>query len=273
VVATVGRDDELTDLLESLRAQTYDRFDVVIADQNTDNRLDPVLDAFPDLRVTRVRSRRGLSRARNAALAQVTGELVGFPDDDCTYPPDLLERLAARFVERPDLDGLSGRVADAAGVSPPRWSREPFAVRRAVVWHAACSATLFLRRTLVQSTGNFDERLGLGSGTAMTSGEEIDYLLRALAQGAQVEYDPERVVLHPARLPDRRELRALGMRDGASVGYLLRKHRFGPATVGRMFVRPAGGTVVALARRDPARAAFHAATLAGRLRGYLAAGT
>jgi hypothetical protein len=36
----------------------------------------------------------------------------------------------------------------------------------------------------------------------------------------------------------------------------------------RMLVRPAGGAVTALARGDRDRAAFHLATLGGRVRGY-----
>ena len=62
-------------------------------------------------------------------------------------------------------------------------------------------------------------------------------------------------------------LEAVGRRDGASVGYLLRRHRYGLGTKSRMLVRPAGGALVALARRDRARAGFHAATLRGRLLG------
>ena len=42
----------------------------------------------------RLRSARGLSRARNAGLAHVEADLVAFPDDDCVYPPGLLERVA-----------------------------------------------------------------------------------------------------------------------------------------------------------------------------------
>ncbi len=57
-------------------------------------------------------------------------------------------------------------------------------------------------------------------------------------------------------------------RDGASIGYLLRKHRYSLATRGRMVVRPAGGALVSLARLDRGRARSHAATLRGRLRGY-----
>jgi len=38
--------------------------------------------------------------------------------------------------------------------------------------------------------------------------------------------------------------------------------------VGRMLVRPIGGALVALARRDRGQAAFHLSTLRGRLLGY-----
>jgi len=55
----------------------------------------------------------------------------------------------------------------------------------------------------------------------------------------------------------------VGARDGASLGYILRKHRYPRRTVLRMLVRPAGGVVL-----DPRHAGFHLATLRGRLRGY-----
>ena len=51
------------------------------------------------------------------------------------------------------------------------------------VWNRAMSFTIFLRARVVERVGRFDERLGLGSGTPWHSGEEIDYLIRALAAG------------------------------------------------------------------------------------------
>jgi hypothetical protein len=38
--------------------------------------------------------------------------------------------------------------------------------------------------------------------------------------------------------------------------------------VTRMFLRPLGGAVLAVAERDPARARFHLATFRGRVLGY-----
>ena len=124
---------------------------------------------------------------------------------------------------------------------------------------------MFLRVDLISRVGDFDEQLGLGSGFPWSSGEETDYLIRALDAGARIEYDPELLVEHA---PNRRELRAIGARDGASVGYLLRKHRYPRSVLARMFARPVGGALLAIARRDSQSAHFHVATFRGRLAGY-----
>ncbi|MDR2603973.1 MAG: glycosyltransferase family 2 protein, partial [Desulfovibrio sp.] len=47
-----------------------------------------------------------LSRARNAALPLLNGDCVAFPDDDCVYTPDTLERACALFLAHPEADVL-----------------------------------------------------------------------------------------------------------------------------------------------------------------------
>ncbi len=270
VVATLGRAGELDALLDSLERQSHLAFRVVVVDQNEDDRAATVLDRHPHLDIVHIRSEPGLSRARNAALAQLSADVVAFPDDDCAYPADLLERVAARFAERPDLDGLTGRAADDEGKSSTRWPAVRCAVTAATVWNRVNSHTLFLRREAVARAGRFDEALGLGSGRPWHSGEETDFVVGALYAGVRIEYDPSFVVVHPFRRPTPAEWRALGARDGASVGYILRKRRYPLRTVVRMLVRPLGGGLVSMARGDLARARYQGATLAGRIRGYLA---
>ena len=205
-----------------------------------------VLAQHPSVRAERVQAPRGLSRARNAALGRLEADAVAFPDDDCIYAPDLLERVAARLV---GLDGVTGRE--------PWWRTEAATLTRDNLWNRAISFTIFLRAELVERVGAFDEQLGLPS----SSGEEIDYLIRALDSGARIEYDPTLVVEHPRKEHDPA---AVGARDGASIGYILRKHRYPPTVVARMLVRPLAGTVL-----QPRRTAFHLATARGRLRGYM----
>ena len=48
------------------------------------------------------------------------------------------------------------------------------------LWNRAISFTIFLRRDVVEAVGPFDEELGLGSGRPWASGEETDYLIRAV---------------------------------------------------------------------------------------------
>ena len=246
VVATIGRVKELERLLASLERQTHRDFRVLVVDQNEDERVERVLSAHPSLHAERLWSPPGLSRARNVALPHVRAEVIAFPDDDCVYPDDLLERVAALLAT--GLDGVAGRE--------PWWTTSAATLTRENLWNRAISFTIFLRRDVVDRVGRFDEALGLPA----SSGEEIDYLIRALDAGAHIEYDPTIVVDHPSKPID---LTAVGARDGASIGRILRKHRYRPRVVARMLVRPAAGVLL-----DPRRARFHLATLGGRLRGY-----
>jgi glycosyltransferase involved in cell wall biosynthesis len=248
VVATIERVEELGRLLDSLEGQTHKDFRVVLVDQNEDDRVQRELERHPSLRIERLQAARGLSVARNAALPHLQADVVAFPDDDCIYPNDLLERVAARVA---NLDGVTGRE--------PSWGADAARLTRDNLWNRAISFTIFLRRPLVERVGAFDEELGLPS----SSGEEIDYLIRALDTGARIEYDPALVVEHPQKQVD---LAAVGARDGASIGYILRKHRYPLRVVLPMLLRPVAGVLI-----HPRRAGFHLATLQGRLRGYRAA--
>lgn len=264
VVATVTRVDELDRLLESLERQAHERFAVYIVDQNRDGRLQRVLAAHAALDIAHLRAEPGLSRARNVGLEHVTADVVAFPDDDCVYPGDLLERVGRRLVDDPSLDGICGRVADAEGRASASWKTDAALLTDDDLWNRANSCAVFLRRAVVERVGGFDEQLGLGSSGPWSSAEEIDYLVRAVRRGARIAFDPTVVVEHEVR-PDDVET---GARDGASVGYILRKHSFPARTLVRMLVRPLGGALLALARRDGARARYYLATVRGRLTGY-----
>jgi GT2 family glycosyltransferase len=269
VVASVDRSHELRTLLDSLERQTERSFRLLVVDQNEDERLAAVLADYPSLNCERIRAERGLSRARNAALAHLGAEIVAFPDDDCAYPDDLLERVRDRLAGAPELGGLNGRSADWDGYSSPSWRRDPALLTPTNLWNRSVSFAIFLRRSVIEQVGRFDERLGLGSDGPWSSGEEIDYLIRAVAVGVRIAYDPDLIVFHPRKTLSPGELRSLGYRDGASVGFLLRKHRYPLPALLPMLARPVGGAALALARGNPARSRFHLATFRGRVAGYL----
>ena len=58
------------------------------------------------------------------------------------------------------------------------------------------SCSFFVKREKVGKL-RFDERLGVGSGTRFGSGEETDFVLNLIGQGAKIVYDGSKCVYHP----------------------------------------------------------------------------
>ena len=269
IVCTVTRTAELEAFLGSLAAQKQPpAFEVIVVDQNPDDRLAPLLDRcrgrFP---VRRLRSEIGLSRARNVGLAAASGDIVAIPDDDCTYPPDLLHRLAAYFDANPGCDGVSTLVTDRDGSfsAGGYMAGSPLAIDRGNIWRTAVSPSIFVRRSAVGEV-RFDETLGVGSGTVYGSGEESDFLLQLLEHHRRLDYRPEFVVHHPCFHGPWRAER--GRLYGNGMGRVLRKHRY-PAWravfyASLQFVR----AVQFLLKLNPSRSRFHLAMALGRLHGY-----
>ena len=86
ILATLNRTGEVDYLLKTLDRQTYRNFELIVVDQNADDRLVPLLAPYQaNFPILHLQSAKGLSRARNVALEHVSGDIVAFPDDDCAY--------------------------------------------------------------------------------------------------------------------------------------------------------------------------------------------
>jgi glycosyltransferase involved in cell wall biosynthesis len=269
VLATVGRTEELGRCLRALDAQTYRNFELIVVDQNPDDRLAPILEEY-ECRFTlrHLRSERGLSRARNVGLRHLAGEVIAFPDDDCWYPTGLLEAVAVKLACRPEWDGLTTRVADADGASFGRFAARSGGLNLYNVWATAVSVGIFLRRKVVDRVGYFDETLGAGAGTPFGSGEEADYVIRAIRAGFGIHYLPQLVVHHPnpqarADAPTLSKTYAYGR----GMGRVLRKHGYPAWYKARAVVRPLGGALLSLAHLALPEAALRLSRGRGRLRG------
>jgi GT2 family glycosyltransferase len=273
IMATLGRrPEEITRFLESLLRGTYRDIELIVVDQTGDNRLAPLLSRYTEpLRMLHLRSERGLSRSRNVALPQATGEIVSFPDDDCWYPETVLASVAERFQRDPSLGALVGHPVDVDGHSAfPRWERRSGWVNRYNIWRRSNSNALFVRRSIATRVGGFDESLGLGSGTPWGSAEDVEFPLRLLAAGYSVYYDAALHVYHEGSPPTyqaqnikRAESYAGGM------GRVMRQHRFPWWFVTYQLMRPTGGVILSLVTGRVNKAAHHYAILRGRFHGWV----
>jgi glycosyltransferase involved in cell wall biosynthesis len=271
IVATVERVAALDRLFASLAAQHERDFEVIVVDQNADERLAPLLARYAGtLDVRHLRAPRGLSRARNAGLAVARGAIVAFPDDDCRYARDTLARVAGFLVAHADVDGVTGRVhADPGERAPARFARRPHRLDRRSVYLGGMSCVVFLRAALCARVGGFDGELGLGARSPWAAAEETDYLARAVAQGAHLRYQPAIVVDHPGT---RGALAAAHVAKGyayaRAFGFVMRRNG-APRTLWiALLARAVGGACIALAAGRGDLARYHAAVVRGRWRGW-----
>lgn len=275
IVATVGRTEELARLLASLRDQTHQDFELIVVDQNPDDRLAPVLEPYAgEFRILHLRTRvRGASRARNIGLGHASGDVIAFPDDDCRYPPLLLRGVVESLRAHPGLDGVTGRSVGESGENTQgRFAAEPALLGKMTVWRRAIEYTIFVRAGSVRGVC-FDEELGVGAGTAWGAGEATDYLLRLVNQGVLLRYDPGIVVIHPEGVPPYdAKARRKAYAYGAGMGRVLWIHDMPLWFKAKWLIRPLGGAVLSLARANRPQAGFRWNTFAGRLRGLASGG-
>jgi glycosyltransferase involved in cell wall biosynthesis len=267
IVATVGRTCELKRLLESLKIQTYRNFEVIVVDQNLPGFLQEVLDPFQEsFPILRLRSEIGLSHARNVALDQVRGHIVAFPDDDCWYAADLLERVESLLANHPDWDGLTGQPVDPANPCGFRWyDRKSGPVNIKNVFHRSCSITIFLRREALLTVGGFDEDLGRGASTGMVAAEDTDYLIRGIRRGLSLSYAANVHLYH------RERPLAVVFGENLAFGYVLHKHNYSVLYVLHRWIRSLGGMALSILQGNRPMARYYWDSFRGRILGWFAA--
>jgi glycosyltransferase involved in cell wall biosynthesis len=219
IVCTRDRPQDLRVALPAILATNYRDFELVVVDQSVDDETSEMVAAAAaqDPRVRHVRDRgAGLSRARNIGIAETTGELVVFTDDDCEPDAEWLGTIVQALQEDGTAAAAFGSVVPApcdpgdgfiVGYLPKR--RQRLTGRLAKMRDQGIGANMALRRQPVVDSGLFDEMLGAGGYFPSMEDQEITY--RLLRAGHAVLHVPESKVLHH------------GLRDWQSGSPLMRK--------------------------------------------------
>lgn len=272
IVGSVGRFDKLRRLLTSLSEQRNTNFELFVVEQQDAVGAEALVKSVfgsTDPRVKVITCKPGLSRARNTALRLSRGTYLAFPDDDCWYDPDTLDRAAAAFATSTDVDLVIGVQLTEAGEPVIPTPTQAAKLTRQNVWQIAMSSALFCQADAARSIGTFDPLLGVGSGTHFGSAEETEWVLRALAHGFTGEFRPDLTIRHPTpdQVAGRLGIR-VGFRYGMGMGHVLRRHNYRLLKYLTAVLRPVAGSAVAFIRADLKLAMFRLSTACGRARGY-----
>jgi glycosyltransferase involved in cell wall biosynthesis/SAM-dependent methyltransferase len=99
----------LEEAIESVLAQTYPHFELIVVDDGSTDTSAEVARRHPGVRLLQ-QENRGLPAARNAGLREAAGEFVTFLDADDRLKPRALEIGLRTLRERPDCAFVAGQV-------------------------------------------------------------------------------------------------------------------------------------------------------------------
>lgn len=221
-VCTRDGAERIADCLDALLALEYpaEKLELLVVDNapasDATRRL--VESRYPGIRYVQ-EPRPGLDRARNRAIAESTGEVIAFTDDDVSVDARWADAIARIFAAEPDVDAVTGLVVpDEMDVESQRlfetyggfgrgFDRQYFRVdtvsgERAARRHGGAGkfgtgANMAFRRNVFDRIGTFDPALDVGTPT--NGGGDLEMFFRVLKEGGTLVYEPSAVVRHRHR--------------------------------------------------------------------------
>jgi GT2 family glycosyltransferase len=201
---TEKRLESIRSALESLRKQSLEPRQVVVAVDNNPELADTLRREFDWATVALNEGGRGASATRNRGVEVVDTAITAFLDDDETADPDWLCELAAPFAES-DVVGTGGTYEPAWETAKPTWFPDEFGwvvggsylglptVKAPIrnVW----SGNMAVRTAEFRRVGGF--RTDFGKQGAASQPEDTDLCIRvAEASGKTWMYVPSAVIRH-----------------------------------------------------------------------------
>jgi glycosyltransferase involved in cell wall biosynthesis len=205
VVCSRDRPDQLDDCLTSLAVQAVD--EVLVVDSASASGATGEVARAAGVRCVRTETP-GLAHARNVAMRASAADAVAFTDDDCRPDPGwalaIRPHLAAPAIPPAHHSGETAALGFILGQVMATGEGEPMSVVGEATArsygkdddpsHIGHGANLTVTRSCWEALGGFDDMLGVGSD--LRSGEDTDFLWRALRGGWAGCYDPQVVVSH-----------------------------------------------------------------------------
>ncbi|HIK29521.1 MAG: glycosyltransferase family 2 protein [Oscillatoriaceae bacterium SKW80] len=218
IICTHNRDKYLGAAIDSLLAQDFQDFEIIVVDNaSCDRTYQIVSERLSHQHLKYIyEPTLGLSVARNTGARAASGEILAYLDDDAVASSGWLSSLYSAYENNPRLAIAGGKVTLIwpPELQPPSWLSPALAANLGaydlgddIVYIHQPGLTprglnYSIRRSFLEAIGGFDVHLGR-IGKKLLSNEELQVTEIALQQGWQVAYIPTALVAHhvaPERL-------------------------------------------------------------------------
>lgn len=184
----------LRDTLESVAAQTYRDFELILVDDQSPVDIAPVVasvEGLPEVRILRNERNLGHAESRNAGIRAARGELIAFLDHDDVWLPEKLERQVEVLRSSPEAAAVFCDV-EVFGPNASRLKIDQSIIpdRPGVLWflnhgnYTITVSAVVVKKQAMLDIGLFDSRY--------TSADDFDAWLRILMR-APIVHIPEKL--------------------------------------------------------------------------------
>ena len=193
--------------LDSLRAQTWSRSEVIVVDNaSTDATVSLVQRHYPEVQVIAMPCNRGFSSAVNVGICAAQGEFVAVLNQDVEVDPQWLEELAATALAHPEAGAVASKILlwarrdhfhsagdlyrlDGIPVNRGVWEKDQGQYDAETEVFGACGGAALYRSRALDEIGTFDESLFMYC-------EDVDLAWRQQLAGWHTIYAPRAVAFH-----------------------------------------------------------------------------
>ena len=192
IIPTYNRAQLLVKALQSVFNQTYQRFEILVVDDNSSDNTSEIINNFNDNRIKyfRLSENQGAPAARNIGLKNATGELIAFLDSDDQWLETKLEKQIEMFNKDTNIGlvytGIKTINNNFTKITLPQ-KKGDLSKSILIKNYVGTTSSVMIKKDLIDEVGGFD--------LTFTSCQDWDLFIR-LSQKCKFDFVKEPLVLY-----------------------------------------------------------------------------
>lgn len=164
IIPTYNRGWILTEAIDSVLAQDYEDYELIVVDDGSTDNTREILDAYGQDIIVLRQANKGVSAARNRGIVEAGGQLVAFLDSDDLWLPRKLSRQVDFFKLNPAAVINQTEeiwIRNGVRVNPKDRHRKPSGMifERSLGLCLISPSAVMIKKPLFDAVGVFDENL------------------------------------------------------------------------------------------------------------------